>query len=111
MISELYSCSRAVTRPLRIGMLLDSFQLSRAFRQVLTDICSSNFARLELAVVHRQSPAAAAASTSQLGRYVRALFDPKRRRQILYSLYSKFDRRNILEPYALESVDCSDLLA
>lgn len=107
MISSLYLHSRSPAKPLRIGVLVDGFEIMKAFSQVLVDIKSSDFARLELVVVNREPPLAKS-SARALGRYLRLLGDAASRRTLLYGLYNKFSERHKLYPDPLEAVDCSD---
>jgi hypothetical protein len=110
MISSFYLKSGSRERPLRIGVFVDGFELCNAFRSVLTDIQLSDFARLELVVVHDQTSAAVPPPRNKLFRYLRLLIDPDLRRSILYGLYSKLDRRYAEAPDPLESIDCTDIL-
>jgi hypothetical protein len=110
MISSLYLNSSSPERPLRIGVMVDGFELCSAFRSVLMDIQSCDFARLELVVVNCEGSAAVPPAGNKLSRYLRVLKDPELRRSILYGLYSKFDQRHAKAPNPLESVDCADIL-
>src|SRR6516165_1389528 len=108
-ISRLFRSLRdTATPPLRIGVLLDGFELPRVFRGVLEDIRASDFARVSLLIFNDERPAAPARG---LARYVRTLTDPRRRRHALFSAYEA-----LLEPHfaiendPLASVDCHDLL-
>jgi hypothetical protein len=109
MISSLYFHSESPGKPLRIGVLVDAWELPTAFRRVLTDIESSDFARLELVVFNCQPPGAPAPKPA-ISRYLRSLLDPERRRLLLYGLYSKFDQRHVRSPNPLGSVNCADIL-
>ena len=109
MISSLYLHSRSQARSLRVGVMVDGFETLRAFRQVLTDIQASDFARLEVVVVNRQPPPAAPPSAGTLSRFLRVLLTSERRRLLLYTLYQKFDQRRIEHPDPLELVDCTDI--
>jgi hypothetical protein len=110
MISSLYLKSSSPEKPLRIGVMVDGFQLCSAFRSVLMDIQSSDFARLELVVVNREACEAVPAERNKLSRYLRVLMDSDRRRSILYGLYSKFDQRHAEDMNPLDSVDCTEIL-
>jgi hypothetical protein len=48
VLSALYRHSNSQAKPLRIGVLADGLEMPQAFRQVLLDIQSSDFARLEV---------------------------------------------------------------
>jgi hypothetical protein len=99
MISELYLHSGSLARPLRIGVILDAFQIPNVLCRVLADIRSSDFARLELVIVnrHAQSPPAPPHA---------GLLD----RSFLYSRFRKYDQRRIKQPNPLKIVDCADFL-
>jgi hypothetical protein len=109
MISDIYLRSSSAAAPLRIGVFIDGFRLSRAFRQVLIDIQSSNFARLELVVLNCQ-PNTPAASKSRFSRRLRLLLNSSSRQTLLYSAYQKWDQRNAQHPHPLEEVDVTALL-
>jgi len=109
-ISSLYLHSRSQAKPLRIGVLVDRFRITKAARQVLLDVQASDFARLELVVVNRQPPAAPAPSESRLSRRMRLLRESRFRRLLLYSLYNKLDKRYVQHPDPLEEVDSADIL-
>jgi len=109
-ISSLYLHSRSAAKPLRIGVLVDGFRITRACRQVLLDVQASNFARLELVVVNRPAHAVPAASQRNLSRRLRLLADARFRRQFLYGLYNKLDEHYVRHPNPLEEVDASDVL-
>jgi hypothetical protein len=66
MIASLYLHSQCRAKPLRLGVMVDNFFLPAAFRQVLTDILSSDFARLELAVVRQYSVPAQPAAENKI---------------------------------------------
>lgn len=109
MISSLYLRSRSHAKPLRVGVLVDGFDLSKAFRQVLEDIQASDFARLELVVVNRDPQLISPERPKNLSKYLRLLSNPHRQR-LLFKMYQKFDKRHAGHPDPLETVDCSDLL-
>lgn len=110
MISSLYLHSEGRSRPLRIGVLLDSFSLPVAFRRVLSDIQNSDFARLELAVVREWSiPGQRTWKNKMMGR-LRALEDAEFRSNLLYATYEKLNSRFATRPDPLEMIDCADIL-
>jgi hypothetical protein len=111
MISSLYLHSTSQAQPLRIGVMVDGFEILSAFRQVLTDIQASDFARLELVIVNRQPSPPQAPAAGRLSRYMRALANPDRRRLLLYTLYQRLDERRMASPNPLEMVDCTDILS
>lgn len=97
MISSLYLHSRSSAKALRIGVLVDGFQMPKAFHQVLTDIDSSDFAHLAVVIVNREQQPAARNGAGGRGHR-------------LFALYAKFDARRKRHPDPLEIVDCADLL-
>ncbi|MBV8906994.1 MAG: hypothetical protein JOZ22_25420, partial [Acidobacteriia bacterium] len=112
MISALYLHSRSDAKPLRIGVMIDSFLLGRVFRQVIEDIEASDFANVELLIKNAESQARPAASGGRLSRYIKLLRDPDRRRVLLYATFQKIDRKNLAGlQNPLEEVDCSDILS
>ena len=111
MISSLYLHSPSQTKPLRIGVMVDGFETLSAFRQVLTDVQASDFARLELVVVNRQPAPPPPPAGNRLARYWRVLTNPDRRRLLLYALYQRFDDRRLEHPNPLELVDCTDIFS
>jgi hypothetical protein len=98
---------------LRIGILLDSFNMSKFFATVIEDIRASNFANIELLVCRKalaverprnQSP-------SVLAKVARRLTDPSLRKHVLYEQYLRLDKRKKPSNHPLDVVDCSSLLA
>lgn len=102
VISALYLHSESQAKPLRIGVMIDGFQIPSVFRRVLTDITASNFANLELVIVNREPPSPVGSSRWRLLR--------GRRRSILYEFFQKYNRRQAKNPNPLEAVDCTDIL-
>ena len=98
---------------LRIGLLLDSFKMSRFFATVIEDIKASNFAKIELLICRKvptlEKPANL--SNSMLSKAARRLTDPNLRKQVLYEQYLRVDRRKKLANDPLDLIDCSPLLA
>jgi hypothetical protein len=87
--------------------------LSRFSASVIDDIQRSNFARIELLVLH-QTPATVAppVRSSKLRALWNNLKDPKLREKLGYTLYQKFDERFFsITPDPQELVDCSETLA
>src|SRR5580700_6331090 len=111
MLSSLYRQSESGKPPLRIGLLLDSAELAACFAEVVDHILQSNFARLELLVFNGEEQKKAAERPPEralFGKAIDLLRDSRRRRTLLFDLYERVDRRNIIpsvDPYAL--VDCS----
>jgi hypothetical protein len=110
MISSLYLHSRSQTKPLRIGVMVDDFKISKAFRKVMIDIKASDFANLELVIVNRQEQLLPNPAADGLSRYLSHLQDRDRRRVLLYALFQKFDQRQLADPDPLDVVDCTDIL-
>lgn len=115
MRSSFFEKSRSGRPPLRIGVLTDSLTLSRCFAEILDHILASDFARIELVVLNanaQEGAAPAAPPRPFLQRLIGTVRDPARRRLLLYSLYQRWDKRNIRpESDPLAPVDCSARLA
>jgi hypothetical protein len=95
---------------LRIGVLLDGFELPQVFRGVLEDICASDFALVTLLVFNNEQPGQPPAARG-LARYVRTVIDAHRRRHALFSAYEALlEPRFAIENDPLAPVDCHDLL-
>jgi len=110
MISSLYFHSRSQAKPLRIGVLVDDFLLIKVFRQVLEDIASTDFARLELVVVNQQPQSTPKRHSSKLFLYLHLLKDPASRQILLYSLYQKFDQKRLPVSDPTGLINCADIL-
>ncbi len=111
MLSSLYRQSESGSPPLRIGLLLDSAELPSSFAEVVDHILQSNFASLELLIFNAEEQNKAAEprpKRSLLRKVIDLLRDSQRRKLLLYGLYQRWDRRNVVpseDPHAL--VDCS----
>ncbi len=111
MLASLYRRSESGRPPLRIGLLLDSVELPSCFAEVIDHILESNFARLELLIFNAEAQETNAESRpkrSLPGKLVALFRDAQRRRALLYSLYQRWDQRNVdpsVDPHA--PVDCS----
>jgi hypothetical protein len=92
MISQLYLHSASQAKPLRIGVMIDAFQIPAIFRQVLMDIRASDFASLELVILNQETQ------------------KPFRLRSVLYEAFQKRDRLQLPNPNPLEAVDCTEIL-
>lgn len=110
MIASLYLHSQCRAKPLRLGVMVDGFFLPAAFRRILTDILNSDFARLELAVVHQHSAPAQPTAENKISAKLAAFSDRDLRSHFFYALYQKLDSRLASRPDPLEMIDCSDLL-
>jgi hypothetical protein len=98
--------------PLRIGLLLDSTELSLFYARIIEDIQASNFAKIELLVFRKPpTPATNHRPSSRLGSLSRRLFDAKLRQRTLYNLYLRLDKRMTPRNHPLDKFDGSALLA
>jgi len=112
-IRSLWRHSPSRNSTLRIGLLLDSFKMSRFFATVIEDIRASNFANIEL-LVCRKALAVEGPSDhahSLVSKVARKLADPNFWKHILYEQYLRLDKRKRPSNYPLDVVDCSSLLA
>ncbi len=111
MLSSPYRQSESGGPPLRIGLLLDSADLPSWCAEVVDHILQSNFARLELLVFNAEEQKRTAETLprrSPVRKVIDLLRSSRRRQTLLYDLYQRWDRRNIVsfgDPHAL--VDCS----
>jgi hypothetical protein len=112
MISALYLHSRSDAKPLRIGVMIDDFQLAAFCAQILIDIQTCDFANIELVILNRDAGTIRyAAGSGRVARYIRLLRDTERRQVLLYALFQKIDQRRSPDaPNPLDPVDCSDIL-
>jgi hypothetical protein len=116
----LYRTSRVEGPALRVGLLLDGPVLPRWAADVLRQIADSDFARVSFVVYNasgaaQEAPGVLTAIERRLPAFLRTLWrtlrEPVRRRQFLYSLYQRWDRRQVAaadDP--IVPVDCSTLL-
>jgi len=105
-----YLRSESARPPLRIGLLLDSSALPSCFAEIVDHILASNFARLEL-LVYNTDEVGERAPRSLPARILRLLRDPRRRREVLFRLYQRYDQRNA-GPHDPEAVvNCAARLA
>ncbi len=94
-------------RPLRIGLLLDSFVQRKWIHQVVSEIQSSGFAKVTL-VIKNETPALNTSGPPR-GR-LKSYW--QNRRYLLYALYGKIDERRVkVKPDAFEPVDLNTLLS
>ena len=105
-----WSFSAAARPLLRIGLLLDSPKMALFCSQIIRDIQTSNFAKVELLVYRKGAVKTEAVKPSQ-GRLVRRLTDSKARKRTLYDLYLRLDHRMKPKNHPLDQRDCSDQLA
>lgn len=110
MYSPLFSSSASGKPPLRIGVLLDTTVLPACFAEILQQISTSNFARIELLIFNQN---AGQTETPQPHRSIvqkaaRILKNKKLRQSLLFTLYERWDRKRIAEaPDPLAEVDCA----
>jgi hypothetical protein len=94
----------APQKPLRIGLLIDSFVQRQWIHRVVEEIQSSGFA--EISVVIKNEASTSTPKQGRLRNYWR------NRNYLLYALYNKFDERRVrVSPNAFEPVDLKPLLA
>jgi glycosyltransferase involved in cell wall biosynthesis len=90
-------------KPLRIGLLLDSYSQPQWVRRIIDEISSSSIARVELVVKNKRGEADREQPLKRLW---------NRRRHLLYSAYTKLDNRlATVSPDAFQKVSVEDLLA
>lgn len=109
MVTDLYRRSDAPRAPLRIGLLLDSEILCAVFAEVVRDIQSSNFAKIELLILNQEARPEVGPRRPFWRRILRRFFDPQVRRNFLYDLYLRLDQRYQVADDPLAPVDCADL--
>lgn len=90
---------------------MDRPELAASAARIIEDIQESNFASIELVVWHEAAAAGPApAAGPAWRRKLEILRDPARRQQVLFALYSKWDRRRGPAPSPDEPVDCGPWL-
>ena len=113
MDASLYRNASKPGPPLRVGLLLDGPVLPRCSAEVIDHIRASDFARLALVVYNGDAEAAPGARKprSLARKAIDTLRDPRRRRSLLFTLYQRWDRRNV-DPATdpLAPVDCRERL-
>src|SRR4051812_43636081 len=94
-MNSLYRVSPPSGAPLRIGILLDSTRLEKFFAEIVDDILSCSFAKIELLVLNAETAAKRAAATSKGGiaRKLASLGNAKRRASLGWDLYQKYDQK------------------
>lgn len=89
-------------KPLRIGLLLDSYSQPQWVRRIIDEISSSSIARVELVVKNKRGEGEREPPLKRLW---------NRRRHLLYSAYTKLDNRlTTVSPDAFEKVSVEDLV-
>ena len=90
-------------RPLRIGLLIDSFVQRKWIHQVVSEIQSSDFAKIAVVIKNETPPKP---SQGRLKSYW------ENRQYLLYALYGKIDEGRVkVKPDAFEPVDLQPLLS
>jgi hypothetical protein len=115
MLASLYQLKNSGAPPLRIGLLLDTVALERCFAEVIQHILQSGFARIDLVVLNaneqRQSDEQQIHRSLPVKLY-NILRDERKRKALIYTLYTRWDSRHIDEvedPFGI--VDCSELIS
>jgi hypothetical protein len=94
MLETFYLHSTAERPPLRVGLLVDSLTFPAWIASIIQHIRQSDFARLELVVLNAeaQRPEAGAGKPAPwLVRLARHLGSGRRRRVLLYNVYTRWD--------------------
>lgn len=89
---------RADGRPLRVGLLLDSFEQPAWVHRLIADLADSPFAELALVVLNDPAPAGKPSFRVKLSRYRAAL---------LFQLYTRFDAwrfRSARDPFVASDI-------
>jgi hypothetical protein len=112
MLEIFHLTSTAQREPLRVGLMMDSFMLPAWAATIIEHIQQSNFARIESVILNAAEQPPPAPPAPLPTRVWRILQDKKRRSQLLYSLYFKWEaRRRSIANDPMRSVDCTDKLA
>ncbi|MGI8919832.1 MAG: hypothetical protein ACR2H6_14665, partial [Pyrinomonadaceae bacterium] len=89
-------------KPLRIGLLLDSYSQPQWVRRIIDEISASDIARVELVVKNKRGEEEPEPPLKRLW---------NRRRHLLYSAYTKLDNRlATVSPDAFQKVSVEDLV-
>jgi hypothetical protein len=114
VLGDEYLESPSKAPPLRIGLLADTPVLPACFAAMIRHILASNFARLEMVVYNRdelERERAVPPHRSAMRKALDTLRDHKRRRRLLYTLYERWDGKQIAESEdPLRPVDCTAML-
>ena len=112
MLEVFHLTSTAQRKPLRIGLMLDSLTLPAWAASIVDHIQQSNFARIESLILNGSEQPPPVHPAPLPLRLWRVLRDKRRRTQILYGLYCKWDaQRYPIANDPLRSVDCTGKLA
>jgi hypothetical protein len=96
MLETFYLRSASSRPPLRIGLMLDSFNLPAWITSILDHVQASNFARIELIVLNGiavQKPAAARKRPPLPVRAWRLISNHRRRKKLLFNIYEKWEEK------------------
>jgi hypothetical protein len=110
-----FRVSASASKPLRVGIILDSWVLARWCDEVIEDIVASNFANIELLIFNgmaKREMEAVPPAESRWRAFCRILRTPQLRRKLLYSLYDRRDAATIpsdISPFVPTS--CEQLLS
>jgi hypothetical protein len=112
MISNLYLRSASASKPLRIGVMLDSLDVPRWVARVLDDVTRCEFAAIRLLVLHREpAPAPEAVRPGLASRLWRVATSSRHRRGVLFWRYTLLDAaRQTLTPDPFETVSLGERL-
>jgi hypothetical protein len=113
MIAEHFLVSLSKRPRLRIGVLLDGLSLPRCFEQVVDQILKSNFAAIELLMIHAPANLAPVRPRKSKWRLLwNVLSDSKRRKHLGFAIYSKLDQKYFLDTnHPQEVIDCTEKLS
>jgi hypothetical protein len=108
MLELFHLSSTAKREPLRIGLMMDSFTLPAWAASIVDHIQQSNFARIESVILNMAEQPRPAKQDPLPIRLWRILRDKRKRSQLLYSLYFKWDaKRYATTNDPQRPVDCS----
>src|SRR5258708_2332026 len=111
LISDLYTHSPSAKPPLRIGLLVDTFWMSRPAAGVIRGICRSDFAQLEMVICSNTRGDKPSRWSGVPDGSVKLPYQ-QRRSALLWNLYKRFDGRRVgiteIDPLATEN--CESML-
>jgi hypothetical protein len=108
MLECFHLTSTTKQEPLRIGLMLDSLTLPAWAASIVGHIQRSNFARIDSLIFNASEQPPPARPAPLPVRLWRILRDKRKRSQILYSLYFKWDaQRYSVTNDPLRPVDCT----
>jgi hypothetical protein len=98
MLEVFHLTSTAKPEPLRIGLMMDSLTLPAWAATIVDHIQQSNFARIESVILNAAEQPPPAKPAPLPVRIWRILRDKRKRSQILYSLYFRWDAQRYSMP-------------